>query len=141
MCIYHQTILSPILKSCKVLLFQCTFFIVVLVILPGITDAQCTDGVELMVGHQLIFDGTTLYRPVGDSFVVSCRKCTGSRRLNWFDENGNTIPNCDNANMTCTKGNDRNGLDLVVSSVTKSLAGTYSCSRRENGTITISVLG
>ena len=111
-----------------------------MLIFSTVTHAQCTDGVELMVDGHLVFDGTTLYRPVGDSFVVRCRRCEGGNAPKWTALSGDNIPNCGDDNMRCTESN-KLYQDLRFSSFTDSLAGEYRCSRRFNGSITISVLG
>ena len=114
-----------------------------MLLFSSVTDAQCTgEGVVLMMDGHSIFDGTTLYRPIGDSFIVSCRRCSIRKPVNWFDPYGKVLPDCNDANVICKKRNGGNSLvqDLVVSSFTKSLDGTYSCTRK-NGTITISALG
>ena len=66
----------------------------VVLIFSTVTHAQCTDGVELMVDGHLVFDGTTVYRPVGDFFVVSCRKCEGGNVPSWIAPSRDKIPNC-----------------------------------------------
>ena len=106
----------------------------------GITDAECTDGVELTVDGQLIFDGTTLYRPVGDSFSVSCRRCSGGGQPKWFDSNEDEIQRCSGTTMICS-AKSRNIQKLRFKPFLDSLAGAYKCTQGLNGTITISALG
>jgi len=109
-------------------------------IFSGITDAQCTDGVELMVDSQLIFNGTILYRPVGDSFNVSCGRCGSGALPNWLDLDGKKIQEvCSNTNICSAK--NAGVRELRVLSFTELIAGTYKCSRTLNGTVTISLLG
>ena len=108
--------------------------------ISGVTDAQCTDGVELMVDGKLIFNGTTLSRPVNDSFVVSCRKCGSGSVPKWFYSDENDIQtSCDDTGICSARNN--NFREFRVSSFTESLAGTYKCTTTQNGTITINVLG
>ena len=109
--------------------------------LSSVTDAQCSDGVELTVNGTLISNGTTLYRPVGDRVVVRCRRCNRRPPPNWFNSDGNRLPEqCNDTVMICAKTNE-GYQDLVISSLSNTLAQTYSCSRNHNGTIIITVLG
>ena len=107
------------------------------------TDAQCTSGVELMLDGQLIFDGNALYRPAGDSFIVSCKRCNDSRNVKWLDSNEDAISVCDGTATICVKENKDDELvqHLMISSFNESSTGEYKCTKTQNGTLTFNILG
>jgi len=113
-----------------------------------IADAQlCSSGrnIEISVDGQLLTTTTTtVYKPVGSSFIMTCRKCNdGGRRPSWFDRNQTEIStSCGRGVPLCTKkAAQRQTIDLIFSSFTKSLEGEYQCTKNQDRIINIKVFG
>jgi len=95
---------------------------------------------ELIVNRTQISNGTTLYVPVGRSLVVTCRRCSNKDRPSWLNSDGSFLPICNDTTLACSvkaRGNRR--LDLRLSSFSQSVAGVYTCTAEQDGTVMINV--
>ena len=90
---------------------------------------ECNE-VEYLINNETVYN-STLYIPVNKPAVIGCRKCSGSRPPVWSDHKRNRIPDCVKNDTDTVICSETDGLIdyLKFISFTKSLAGSYRCSK------------
>ena len=120
-----------------------TSLFTVLVVYHIANAQQCSSGRNVEFSVDGTTTTTTVYKPIGSSFIVRCRKCTGSGRPSWFHHNQTEIStSCGSDVSLCAKNADlRQATDLIFSSLTKILEGEYQCTKNQDRVIDIKVFG
>ena len=137
----HSSMVVYVIRSDLLCILEILFAVV---IISGITNAQrCSSGhdIELSVDGQLFT--ITLYKPIGSSFTVRCRRCNNNRRPSWFNSSRSEIStSCGSGVSICTKnGGEHSDKDLIFSFFEESFEGEYRCTRSsQDGIIDIKIL-